>query len=34
MIGHIRDKFTLPIGIEVEIDANTGIIKMLEAAVS
>ncbi len=34
MIGHIKDKFTLPIGIEVEIDANTGIIKMLEAAVS
>lgn len=34
MIGHIRDKFTLPIGIEVEIDANAGIIKMLEAAVS
>ena len=33
MIGHIRDKFTLPIGIQVEIDANTGIIKMLEAAV-
>lgn len=33
MIGHIRDKFTLPIGINVEIDANTGIIKMLEAAV-
>lgn len=34
MIGHIRDKFTLPIGIEVEIDANAGIIKMLEVAVS
>ncbi len=34
MIGHIRDKFTLPIGIKVEIDANTGIIQMLEAAVS
>ncbi|BAY81161.1 peptidase U61 LD-carboxypeptidase A [Calothrix parasitica NIES-267] len=34
MIGHIRDKFTLPIGINIEIDANTGIIKMLEAAVS
>lgn len=33
MIGHIRDKFTLPLGIKVEIDANTGIIKMLEAAV-
>ena len=34
MIGHIKDKFTLPIGIQVEIDANTGIITMLEAAVS
>ena len=33
MIGHIRDKFTLPIGIKVEIDANAGIIKMLEPAV-
>ena len=33
MIGHIRDKFTLPIGINVEINASTGIIKMLEAAV-
>ncbi|NJN09150.1 MAG: LD-carboxypeptidase [Richelia sp. RM1_1_1] len=33
MIGHIKDKFTLPIGIQVEIDANTGIIKMLETAV-
>ena len=33
MIGHIRDKFTLPIGIQVEIDANAGTIKMLEAAV-
>ncbi|MCJ8279399.1 MAG: LD-carboxypeptidase [Rivularia sp. ALOHA_DT_140] len=33
MIGHIRDKFTVPIGVEVEINANTGIIKMLEAAV-
>ncbi|MBF2016234.1 MAG: LD-carboxypeptidase [Rivularia sp. T60_A2020_040] len=33
MIGHIKDKFTLPIGIQVQIDANTGIIKMLEAAV-
>ncbi|MBV6625509.1 MAG: LD-carboxypeptidase [Rivularia sp. (in: Bacteria)] len=33
MIGHIRDKFTLPIGVKVEIDANSGTIKMLEAAV-
>lgn len=34
MIGHIQDKFTLPIGAEVEIDANAGTIRMLEAAVS
>ncbi|WP_392532520.1 LD-carboxypeptidase [Nostoc sp. C117] len=34
MIGHIKDKFTLPIGVEVEIDANMGTIQMLEAAVS
>ncbi|GET38976.1 S66 peptidase family protein [Microseira wollei] len=32
-IGHIPDKFTLPIGVEVEIDATAGTIKMLEAAV-
>lgn len=31
-IGHIKDKFTLPIGVEVEIDANAGTIKMLESA--
>jgi muramoyltetrapeptide carboxypeptidase len=34
MIGHIKDKFTIPLGVEVEIDAVTGTIKMLEAAVS
>jgi muramoyltetrapeptide carboxypeptidase len=34
MIGHIPDKFTLPVGAEVEIDADTGTIRMLEAAVS
>lgn len=34
MIGHIKDKFTLPIGVEVEIDTNIGTIRMLEAAVS
>jgi muramoyltetrapeptide carboxypeptidase len=33
MIGHLRDKFTLPIGIEVEINAETGTIQMLESAV-
>ncbi|MEH1895933.1 MAG: LD-carboxypeptidase [Nostoc sp.] len=34
MIGHIKDKFTLPIGLEVEINAELGTIRMLEAAVS
>lgn len=34
MIGHIKDKFTLPVGTEVEIDANVGTIKMLESAVT
>lgn len=31
-IGHIPNKFTLPIGINVEIDANNGSIEMLESA--
>jgi len=31
-IGHIPNKFTLPIGLEVEIDANNGSIQMLESA--
>lgn len=31
-IGHIPNKFTLPIGIEVEIDASNGTIEMLESA--
>jgi muramoyltetrapeptide carboxypeptidase len=34
MVGHIRDKFTLPIGKEVEIDATAGTIKLLSSAVS
>ncbi|WP_414576579.1 S66 peptidase family protein [Anabaena sp. CCY 9402-a] len=34
MIGHIQDKFILPIGLSVEIDATLGTIKLLEAAVS
>ncbi len=34
MIGHIKDKFTLPVGVLVEINANTGTIQMLEPAVS
>ncbi|MDJ0674575.1 MAG: LD-carboxypeptidase [Calothrix sp. MO_167.B42] len=33
MIGHIQDKFTMPIGVNVEIDANQGEIRMLEPAV-
>jgi len=33
-IGHIQDKFTLPVGLNVEIDADTGVIQLLEAAVS
>ena len=34
MIGHISNKFTIPLGIEAEIDADKGMIKLLEAAVS
>lgn len=33
MIGHIDRQFTLPIGLEVEIDAKGGTIKLLEPAV-
>jgi muramoyltetrapeptide carboxypeptidase len=33
MIGHIKDKFTVPIGIEATIDADEGIIKLRESAV-
>ncbi len=33
MIGHIRNQFTVPLGVEVEIDASLGRIKMLETAV-
>lgn len=33
MIGHVKNKFTLPIGVEVEIDASQGIIQLLESAV-
>ncbi|MVM32068.1 LD-carboxypeptidase [Spirosoma sp. HMF4905] len=34
MIGHIRDKFTVPVGIDTEIDATAGTIRLLEPAVS
>ena len=33
MIGHIRDKFTVPVGVEAEIDAESGSIRLLEPAV-
>lgn len=33
MIGHIENKFTLPLGIEAEMDASSGMIKLSEAAV-
>lgn len=33
MIGHIEEQFTIPIGIDVEIDADAGSIRMLEAGV-
>jgi muramoyltetrapeptide carboxypeptidase len=34
MIGHIDRQFTLPVGIEVEVDATAGTIRMLEPAVA
>jgi muramoyltetrapeptide carboxypeptidase len=33
MIGHIEQQFTIPLGIDVEIDAVVGSIRMLEAGV-
>jgi muramoyltetrapeptide carboxypeptidase len=33
MIGHIENKFTLPVGIEAEMDAAVGTIELLEPAV-
>ncbi len=33
MIGHIREKFTIPLGVQAEIDADAGTIKLLEPAV-
>ncbi len=33
MIGHIKDKFTVPVGIEATIDADEGTIKLKESAV-
>lgn len=34
MIGHIERQFTLPVGVQVEVDATAGTIKMLEPAVT
>lgn len=34
MIGHIEKKFTIPLGVEAEIDADKGSITLLEPAVS
>lgn len=33
MIGHISDKFTVPVGVEAEINASSGVIRLLEPAV-
>jgi len=34
MIGHIGNKFTIPLGIEAEVDADNGKISLLETAVT
>lgn len=34
MFGHIKRKFTLPVGLEVEMDADAGTIRFLQPAVS
>ncbi len=34
MLGHISEQFTLPVGVEVELDATAGRIRMLQAAVT
>lgn len=34
MIGHVDRQFTLPLGVQVELDADAGTITMLEGAVS
>jgi muramoyltetrapeptide carboxypeptidase len=34
MIGHISDKFTVPVGIRAEMDADSGSFRLLEAPVS
>jgi muramoyltetrapeptide carboxypeptidase len=34
MIGHQERQFTVPVGVEVEVDASAGVIRMLEPAVA
>lgn len=34
MIGHVEDQTTVPVGIEAELDADKGSIRLLEAAVT
>jgi muramoyltetrapeptide carboxypeptidase len=34
MIGHIDEQFTLPLGIDVELDADAGTIRLLDSGVS
>jgi len=34
MIGHVENKFTMPLGVQAEIDAERGTIQMLEPAVT
>ena len=34
MIGHIENKYTIPVGVEAEIDAEKNLIRLLESAVS
>ena len=33
LFGHIKRKFTLPVGLEVEMDADAGTIRYLQPAV-
>jgi muramoyltetrapeptide carboxypeptidase len=33
MIGHIKRKFTIPVGLEVEMDADAGTLQLLRPAV-
>ena len=34
MIGHIENKYTIPLGIHAQIDAATGMIQLAESAVA